>query len=272
MKGSAMSDVLPLEKLQRVLSREIVDLGKRYPPEAWSVTDTKQEGDTTTREVLNTATGRYYNVTETVKDGIDYFDARVSAKSISSDPLAGMELSFSHRIEFLVGNLADATETDSAKNRAADKVVDLIMAGEEVPEELVEQSGRALANRLSFAIDTEGYDGLEAKISATKYVEKRGYVSKYTDPFGSVLPGCSESDDESTWYFRDPDIKTAVDAAAHLISLGLQWSKELQDRVDPSVTADIESHIKGRQEAIVKRQDTIKRKAPRVVIPKGPSR
>jgi hypothetical protein len=140
-------------------------------------------------------------------------------------------------------------ETDPAKNKAADKVIDIIMNGPwldesddvewGVPKALVKEAGKALANRHCFAISgNEGY-GMTALITPIKHFEKEGACSDQSGPVDDLLPPRVGNASESEWEFYDPAVKTALDAAKSLQEYGFFWNRDFQEFIDSSLTKEL---------------------------------
>jgi hypothetical protein len=158
-----------------------------------------------------------------------------------------------------------ALETDPAKNAAADKIIRIVMGDEEraddddadygVPQVLLDQAGKALANRYCFAISEE--DGsLNAMITPIRYFEEEGCCSDQTGPISHLLPKCGEAM-ESTWECYRDDVHTPLQFSAYLKGLGFVWNKDFQDFIDKKLTRELSA-----QEPAAS--------VPKSTLPKGP--
>lgn len=138
-------------------------------------------------------------------------------------------------------------EADPVKNAAADQIIGIVMGDIErdngdntsygVPQKLIDEAGKALANRYCFAIGTQ--DGsLNARITPIRFYKEEGRCGDQTGPINSLLPKCGEIKG-STWEFYDPEIKTPLDAAKYLQQLGFFWNKGFQNSIDKSLTKEL---------------------------------
>ncbi|MEZ0223405.1 MAG: hypothetical protein ACAH83_02540, partial [Alphaproteobacteria bacterium] len=110
-----------------------------------------------------------------------------------------------------------------------------------VPKKLLDDSGKALANRHCFAIC--GEDGsLTAMITPIRHFEAEGACSDQSGPVGHLLPKCAEAQ-ESTWECYDKSVTTAVEYAQFLQKHGFQWSRDFQEFIDYSLTEKISKKV-----------------------------
>ncbi|MBI1216561.1 MAG: hypothetical protein GC185_12185 [Alphaproteobacteria bacterium] len=192
------------------------------------------------REFENRATGSRLTVTE-MEQG--YFN--VKGKDIEAN--IRIPESFAQAAQKPAAPASGLyVETDPAKNAAADKALRIIMGDEEgadyddddasygVPDALVKQAGKALANRYCFAVSEED-DMLSAMITPIRYFEEEGCCSDQTGPIYDLLPKCAELM-ESTWEIFEEGVDTPVKAAQYLQSLGFRWNRDFQDFIDASQT------------------------------------
>lgn len=139
-------------------------------------------------------------------------------------------------------------ETDPAKNLAADEVIRRIMGditedeSEDldwgVPKKLLDDAGKALANRHLFALSAEGGDEVYAMITPIRFYQEEGHLSDQSGPISHLLPRAGEAM-ESTWEIYEKGVKTPVQTAQYLQSLGFEWSRDFQDFIDSSLTKEI---------------------------------
>lgn len=138
-------------------------------------------------------------------------------------------------------------------NEAADEALAIIMneapeADEDdenaewgVPKKILDDAGKALANRHCFALCSE--DGtISAMITPIRYFREEGCCSDQTGPVSHLLPRCGELM-ESTWECYDPKVKTAEDFAKYLQAQGFQWSRDFQSYIDASLTSSLSKKI-----------------------------
>jgi hypothetical protein len=134
-----------------------------------------------------------------------------------------------------------AFESDRAKNDAADKVVAYMTGETDEPEDyrekdrLVDEAGRALANRYCFAVSQA--DGIiYCMMTPGRYFERTGACSDATGPLSHLMPNCSEMCD-ATWEIGG--VNTPVEGAKYLHSLGFVWNSGFQDVIDDSYTQPV---------------------------------
>jgi hypothetical protein len=141
-------------------------------------------------------------------------------------------------------------------NEAADKAIAIIMNDEQraetededfegsewgVPKKLLDDAGKALANRHCFAICGED-DSLTAMITPIRYYKEEGCCSDQSGPVGHLLPKCAEAM-ESTWECYEKGVKTPADFAKYLQAQGFQWSRDFQDYIDGNLTKTLSKQI-----------------------------
>ncbi len=141
-------------------------------------------------------------------------------------------------------------------NEAADEAIAIIMGdkprantdGEDfegsewgVPKKILDDAGKALANRHCFAICGED-DSLTALITPIRVFKEEGHCSDQSGPVGHLLPKCGQAQ-ESTWECYEKNVKTPADFAKYLQAQGFQWSRDFQDYIDASLTKGLDQQI-----------------------------
>jgi hypothetical protein len=146
--------------------------------------------------------------------------------------------------------------TGPMANEAADKAIAIIMGDEEradtededfegsewgVPKDVLDQAGKALANRHCFAIcDQDG--SLTANITPIRHYEAEGACSDQSGPIRHLLPKCGEAM-ESTWECYQKGVDTPGALAKFLQAQGFQWSREFQEFIDSKLTTSLGREI-----------------------------
>ena len=224
-------------------------------PKDWKRTarSTNEEGQAV-REFTNNKNGAIITVTE-MEDG--YFN------------LKGKDLEANVRLpaQFLKAS-APALSTPEMiygpiANEAADKAIAIIMNDEPraetededfdgsewgVPKKLLDDAGKALANRHCFAISGEDEDCLSAMITPIRFFQEEGHCSDQSGPVGHLLPKCAE-EMESTWGCYEKSVKTHADYAQYLQKQGFQWSRDFQNYIDASLTEEISKKVAAMEDA-----------------------
>lgn len=210
----------------------------------------KNEEGQTIREFRNKKTGETVTVTE-MEDG--YYNLK--GKGLEAN--VRLPEQFSGAAGPTKRISATIIETDPAANAAADKAIAIIMNEEPaedddnddapwgVPQSLLDTAGKALANRHVFALMGEeegGGDVPMAMITPLRFYQEEGHVSDQSGPISHLLPRAAEAM-ESTWEIYEKGIKTPVEAAEYLQSLGFQWSRDMQNFIDASLTKELEARI-----------------------------
>jgi hypothetical protein len=133
-------------------------------------------------------------------------------------------------------------ETDPAKLAAADKVMAIVVAGEdsEIPDELIaEAGGKALRNRhiFVFAPLNDGEGGFYATGTSIDYM--RANKGAYDERMGlmqALLPADYEEACEMMWQFCSS--RTVAEAARELRDMGFMWDEKEQRESDANCTGD----------------------------------
>jgi hypothetical protein len=104
---------------------------------------------------------------------------------------------------------------------------------------------RELAASHCFAIikDEYGDSGLPfAVVTPISYFEKTGYCNDQSGPIRGLLEhkGCYEAMESTYGFDEGLSILTPVDAAHFLKNLGIQWRRDFQDAMEPSLTPMLE--------------------------------
>jgi hypothetical protein len=138
-------------------------------------------------------------------------------------------------------------ETDPAKNKAADKVADILLNGPwdesddsnyGVPQALVEEAGKAIANRYYFAINNnEGY-GMSVCTTPIAFFEKDMGCDQ-DGPISHLMPPRCVNASEAEWEFWNSPVETPMDAAKAFQKAGFFWNRDFQDWIDKSLTKEL---------------------------------
>jgi len=139
-----------------------------------------------------------------------------------------------------------SVETDPVKNAAADKVIAIIedyMIKEpdgmyfDIPKKLLEDAGKALANRFYFAVGDEG----SVAVTPIKYFEHKGCMCEDFEPWpiNHLIPNCITTQEP----YRDianAALRTPLDVAKYMQQLGFVWNRECQNEVAAELTKELE--------------------------------
>ncbi|MCE9506802.1 MAG: hypothetical protein K8R48_00595 [Alphaproteobacteria bacterium] len=124
-------------------------------------------------------------------------------------------------------------ETDAAKNKAADEIIERILECEEVPEAKLKKAGKALANRFGFGIGTndDGYsDDENAFYLAIAPLEDTCYDQHVESYIEHLLPeGMSEECEASFSYTGK---MTLMELAEDLMRRGFVLDRGMQEQMD----------------------------------------
>lgn len=135
-------------------------------------------------------------------------------------------------------------DTDPARNKAADKVIDLLLAPyeggdeEDIPPALLKQAGAALANRFMFTIGGEAAPGASSLLDGGFYVEfypiDRDYDQHLEHVISHLLPpGNGGEVTELTFDFSSYTDEAKL--ASDLMKRGFIW--------DNAPQADLQAHL-----------------------------
>lgn len=135
-------------------------------------------------------------------------------------------------------------ETDKVKNEVADAIIKLIADGaDEIPDALMDQtSGKALRNRLYFALQTDSETNVYISAGTVAGYDKTGELEDNIDGFVNVLlpNNCGEVMEQT---FAFDEETSAEEAAKILYAAGFQFSEKLQNEFEKGLTERVKKAI-----------------------------